>query len=59
MAGGRPGLIDSPRTRKRKQSCSFTRYTALQGHDDAVSAILLLGEYIITGKYSIIHVNTN
>jgi hypothetical protein len=55
VACGRPGLVNSPRTKKRKQSLSFTRYNSLSDHEDAVSAVLVFGEYIISGKYVLRH----
>jgi WD40 repeat protein len=50
LAAGRPG-VTSTRTRKRKQSCSFTRSRALDGHGDAVSAVLVLGDFLVSGSW--------
>eukprot|EP01038_Epipyxis_sp_PR26KG_P015624 gene15624-21117_t len=49
-ATGRFGL-DTPRTKSRKQSCSFTRSTLLNGHNDAVSALVCCGEWLISGSW--------
>lgn len=50
VAYGRDGICNM-RTRKRRQSCSFTRSADLAGHSDAVSAILSLGEFMISGSW--------
>lgn len=49
VACGRNGIV-SQRTKRRKQSCSFSNYTNLIGHNDAVSTVLYVGEFIISGK---------
>lgn len=38
-AAGRVG-VENPRSKPRKQSCSFTHSTLLNGHQDAVSALV-------------------
>jgi hypothetical protein len=49
-AAGRIGL-ESPRSKPRKQSCSFNHSTLLNGHEDAVSALVNLGDWLISGSW--------
>ena len=49
-AAGRIG-VESSRSKPRKQSCSFTRSTLLNGHQDAVSALVSLGDWLISGSW--------
>ena len=49
-AAGRIG-VETPRSKPRKQSCSFTRSTLLNGHQDAVSALVSLGDWLISGSW--------
>ena len=49
-AAGRDGLKSS-RTKPRKQSCSFTHSTLLNGHQDAVSALVCFGDWLISGSW--------
>ena len=49
-AAGRIG-VESSRSKTRKQSCSFTRSTLLNGHQDAVSALVSLGDWLISGSW--------
>ena len=49
-AAGRAGL-KSPRTVARKQSCVFHRSTLLNGHTDAVSCLLSLGDWLVSGSW--------
>lgn len=49
-AAGRIGL-KSTRTLPRKQSCVFHRSTLLNGHSDAVSCLLSLGHWLVSGSW--------
>ncbi len=49
-AAGRDGL-QSPRAKPRKQSCAFTHSTLLNGHTDAVSALVCYGDWLISGSW--------
>lgn len=49
-ASGREGLSIS-RTQPRKRSCSFNSATLLDGHQDAISALLVFGDKLISGSW--------
>jgi len=49
-AAGRP-CVESVRTRPRKQSCSFSQSTLLNGHQDAVSALVSAGDWLLSGSW--------
>jgi WD40 repeat protein len=49
-AAGRGG-IDSSRTKRRRQSCTFTEASLLKGHSDAVSALLVYGQWLISASW--------
>ena len=43
--------VATARAKKRRQSCSFTRSTLLNGHNDAVSCVVSLGDWLISGSW--------
>lgn len=45
------GETATNRMKRRKKSCAFTQSTLLQHeHEDAVSALVCIGDWLITGK---------
>jgi hypothetical protein len=49
-AAGRAGIVGR-RTTPRRQSCVFLKSTLLNGHSDAVSALLNMGEWLVSGSW--------
>jgi hypothetical protein len=41
----------SLRTRPRRRSCSFKNHTLLMEHSDAVSALLVIGDKLVSGSW--------
>lgn len=51
VASGRSGKPDCPRTRPRRRSCSFKSHTLLMEHSDAVSALCVFENLLISGSW--------
>lgn len=51
-AAGRDG-VSGRRVRPRRQSCVFLKSTLLDGHSDAVSALLNMGDWLVSGSWDL------
>lgn len=50
-AVGRDGLTGTPRAKKRRRSCSFKKHTLLLEHSDAVSALAVIKDKLVSGSW--------
>ncbi|RYZ56155.1 MAG: hypothetical protein EOP49_01105 [Sphingobacteriales bacterium] len=50
LACGRAG-VSSVRTRRRRLSCAFSQQSVLDGHEDAVSALVVVRDYLVSGSW--------
>eukprot|EP00611_Tribonema_gayanum_P012067 TRINITY_DN2257_c0_g2_i7.p1 TRINITY_DN2257_c0_g2~~TRINITY_DN2257_c0_g2_i7.p1 ORF type:complete len:623 (+),score=204.48 TRINITY_DN2257_c0_g2_i7:1975-3843(+) len=53
VASGRAGFTDSARTRPRRRSCSFQNHTLLMEHSDAVSALAIVADKLVSGSWDL------